>query len=155
MSQIIVAVMTCLMRKRPAAVLRGNDNLSCRSFKNLSKASALFFLRRQIIFHIGSYQREGCHESWPVTSTQEFKVLNLLNEEENGTIWVPGLCFKLWIYFFNICFVSQSACRQYLVRFKTSYWYFICTRLPNVPVAPLLTDLYDFNYFYQFKISGN
>lgn len=53
MSQVIVAVMTCLMmRIRPAAVLSGfwnDDDRSYRSFKNLSRASALFFLRRQII----------------------------------------------------------------------------------------------------------
>lgn len=52
MSEVIAAVMTCLMmRKRPAAVLSGfwNDDRSYRSFKNLSRPSALFFLRRQII----------------------------------------------------------------------------------------------------------
>lgn len=77
MSQVIAAVMTCLMmRKRPAAVLSGfwNDDRSCVSFKNLSRASALIFLRRQIIT---LDQRESCHKSWPVSSTREFKALIL------------------------------------------------------------------------------
>lgn len=53
MSQIIVAVVTCLMmRKRLAAVLRGNDNLSPGSFKkSVQSLSFILFMPTDYLSH--------------------------------------------------------------------------------------------------------